>query len=668
MEYLISTKRSNVLLLIDFEKAFDSIDHTYIKKILHSYNFGDDFHKWFDVIYSDINSCVINNGHFSSFFKISRGCRQGDPLSPYLFILAAEPLARAIISNKNIKGIKIKNTEYKVGQYADDTFVLLEGKEHSLRATIHILQQFTECSGLKINLDKSNAVWIGLKAGSGERLCPDLGITWADNFTLLGINFDAKLQNMNLNNLEPKLLKIDAIFGAYDKWNLSLLGKICVIKTMVIPKFIHLLSILPNPEKIFLQKLSGRFKTFLWNDGKVRIKADQLAHDIQDGGLKLTNIELLCTSLKIGWVKKKYNTSGTWQTMQKEIMGENNIRQLWELDNESLIAYSRQIQNRFWKDVLTSWAQYVNTCDKTHFSNRPIWNSYFIKNKNLQNMKYSMHEKGCKVLSDLFDTNGNIYSYQRFCQKYNVNINFMDHMSLVNSIPRHWKNKIQEEMQMNNIVTDNYPDYVHVMLEKEKTCNYIYWELLPKLFVKNDNNIDKWCVILNMDRDTIIWQDIYKSAKYATQDSKLITFQYKLIRRILPTNIHLKLYKIKDNDVCDLCGESTETYEHLFVECPVSRSLIDDLISWMSPQYVLMDSLQSKNVIFGYFDRCSEDGNMINLLLLLYKYYIYKCKCKNTFPSFHDLLLDIKKFYYLEMSNQRYGKKWHNIQQKCVNL
>jgi len=285
-------------------------------------------------------------------------------------------------------------------------------------------------------------------------------------------------------------------------------------------------------------------------------------------------------------------------------------------------------------------------------------------------MKYIMHEKGCKVLRNLFDTNCNVYSHQNFCQKYNVNINFLDHMSIVSSIPQHWKNITQEEMRLNNAAYDNYPDYVNVMLEKEKTCNYIYWELLPKFIVKNDNNIDKWCDIFNMDRDTIIWQAIYKSAKYATQDTKLITFQYKLIRRILPTNVHLKLYKIKNDDVCDLCGECTETYEHLFFECPVSRCLIDDLVIWMNPQYVLVDPLQARTIILGYIDTFAEDNNrnMFNLILMLYKYYVYKCKCKNLFPTFHELLLDIKKFYFLEKNHERYGKKWYNLQTKILDI
>ena len=83
-------------LLIDFEKAFDSLEWDYLESVLKVYNFGEDFRTWFSMLYKNRNSCVINNSFFTEFFKIGRSRRQGDPLSPYLFILAVEPLAKAI--------------------------------------------------------------------------------------------------------------------------------------------------------------------------------------------------------------------------------------------------------------------------------------------------------------------------------------------------------------------------------------------------------------------------------------------------------------------------------------------------------------------------------------------------------------------------------------------
>ena len=114
-------------LLLDFEKAFDSIEWDYMLKTLKYFKFGENVCKWVEISYRNINSCVINNGHFSQFFNLHRGVRQGDPLSPYLFITAVELLAASIRRFPHVKGFNINQKEFLLGQYADDSFLLLDG-------------------------------------------------------------------------------------------------------------------------------------------------------------------------------------------------------------------------------------------------------------------------------------------------------------------------------------------------------------------------------------------------------------------------------------------------------------------------------------------------------------------------------------------------------------
>ena len=111
IDYVIRfTKEKNIpglLLFLDFEKAFDTIEWPFIINSLQYFGFGPSVVNWVKCLYSNIESCFLNNGWTSNFFKIERGVRQGCPLSPYLFVLSVEVLAKAFKRNSNIRGIHV---------------------------------------------------------------------------------------------------------------------------------------------------------------------------------------------------------------------------------------------------------------------------------------------------------------------------------------------------------------------------------------------------------------------------------------------------------------------------------------------------------------------------------------------------------------------------------
>ena len=157
---------------IDFEKAFDSVEWDFLFKTLKAVNFGDNFISWIKTLYTDIEACVGNNGNYSEYFVLSRSIRQGCPISALLFLLVVEMLANKIRNNKGIKGINIDNEVFKIAMMADD-ITLINKDIQSISNAVKIFNSFEQCSGLKLNLSKTEIIPIGNKKNKDINLPQD---------------------------------------------------------------------------------------------------------------------------------------------------------------------------------------------------------------------------------------------------------------------------------------------------------------------------------------------------------------------------------------------------------------------------------------------------------------------------------------------------------------
>ena len=326
---------------------------------------------------------------------------------------------------------------FKIGQYAADTFLLLDGSEKSLRMSLEIFNSFYLCSGLKLNFDKTSAVWLGSMKRSTEILCRELNLSWSNTFKLLGITFHIDLKNMIELNYNPKVIAIEKVLHSFSKRRLSLIGKITVIKTLAVPKLVYVMKVLPSPSKDICYRLTRLFKAFIWNKNKPSIILSQLEQDISKGGLRLTNISLLNKALKISWIPDIIKEVGNLGYIFQNIVNYNKLMNTCSLQT----FHSKiKIKNTFWKDVFKAWQS-----DKTIFEKEinirtyPLWDTYFLTNTNIINRKEEFQSKGINIINDLLHVSGGLIGLDDFKLAKAININFIDFYSLTHCLPRSWR-------------------------------------------------------------------------------------------------------------------------------------------------------------------------------------------------------------------------------------
>ena len=132
MNYTEIKNKNGLLMLIDFEKDFDSISWKFMYNILQLLGFSESYIRWIKLMNTDLNASILQVRVKSDFFPVERGCKQGDPIAPYFFLLCGQILHYMIEVNVEIKGIIIDSVEIKITQFADDTTLVLDGSQSSL--------------------------------------------------------------------------------------------------------------------------------------------------------------------------------------------------------------------------------------------------------------------------------------------------------------------------------------------------------------------------------------------------------------------------------------------------------------------------------------------------------------------------------------------------------
>ena len=605
-----------LLLLIDFEKAFDSVSWNFIAEVLRFFNFGPFVRLLVDILMKEASLRISQFGFLSDSFSIGRGCRQGDPISPYLFLLCAEILAHLVRQDNNIKGIKINDQHFRLCQYADDTMFFLDGSSHSLLNALRLLDQFAKFSGLKPNISKTVAVWLGSKRNSDDIVSGDLKLTWSKApFRVLGIMFSTDLPSMITINFENKLREMRRLIETWSKRHLSVIGKITVVKSIILPVMAHLFVSLPNPDSSFLKSLEQLLFKFIWNNKNDRVSRNLLVQHYGDGGLMMTHLSSFVSSLKVKWIRRLLFDHAPWiglfpNLFSSKVPASSDRIVLYGPDY--LKTLIRSTNNFFWKDVLSALHSFrslqLSNFNGLSIDLEPLWFSdkIYVGGNSIYYEKWA--RAGINFVEQMIKE-GQFITYTDFCDQF-FPVDFTVFYGLKNSI-------LKAKLVGNRppLTFPHCPQYVLYFLKPKNS--QIYRSFLKSVNYRTSYQL-KWEVELGETINAKHWKTINTVVNFP-HDTKLRWFQYRLIHRILSTKSFLYKIKLSDSDLCSYCNKEPETLYHLFIQCEIVTDFRKQLYEHFSP---LTDSLLMNSIaIFS-----SSSKQHITLLLLLLNFFIYRQK------------------------------------------
>ena len=301
--YIIVKKESGFIFSIDNKKAFDRILREFLYFCLKRYGFDHHFVQSISNLYANNSSKIILNGYFTEEFPVTNGVKQGDPLSAALYVLAVEPLARAVQNAIHVQALKLPNlSEIKTIQHMDDMSFFLRNVE-SIHETLKIIQKFNYVSGSEINYTKSAIIKIGY---TGLKYfiegIPVLGKS--EFIKLLGIYFGGNIEEYVQYNWEEKIKTIKTLVTLWGKEDISILGRSLVANLKILSKISYILSIL-EISNFHLDKINNIIQSFVCKN-KTDLPMEKLTLQKENGGVGLINILDRSAAMKLNFLKACY--------------------------------------------------------------------------------------------------------------------------------------------------------------------------------------------------------------------------------------------------------------------------------------------------------------------------------------------------------------------------
>lgn len=301
-------RKKCVILKADFEKAYDSVSWSYLDYMLDRLGFGVKWRGWMRTCFSSNSISILVNGSPTEEFVAQKGLKQGDPLAPFLFLVAAEGLAGLVrrgVESNNLNGFKLSESlSVELLQFADDTIFFCDGGDRSVWCLKAILRSFELVSGLKVNFAKSNVIGINMEERTMEGISQFLSCRLGSmSFKFLGVPVGA---NPRLRSTwQPIIDSIKARLNSWKSRQLSIGGRVTLINSVLASLPLFLFSFYKAPKKV-IEEIIKLQRRFLWGgDGENKKMAwvswDTICISKEKGGLGIKNLEAFNLALLIKW-------------------------------------------------------------------------------------------------------------------------------------------------------------------------------------------------------------------------------------------------------------------------------------------------------------------------------------------------------------------------------